>query len=66
MKFGIDILDKKLFSSFYSTYSSPTPVKAVLNYFYKSLVMRSVSSAVVTVQLPRLRESLEHLKMTTI
>ena len=79
MKYGIDTLDKKSFLSFYSTYSSPKPFKAVLStysspkqfkavliFIYNSLIMRYVTSAVVTNPLPRSRESLEHLKMTTI
>jgi hypothetical protein len=65
MKYGIDTLDKKSFSSLYSTYNSPKPFEAVL-FFYISLIMRYVTSAVVKNQLPRSRESLEHLKMTTI
>ena len=35
-------------------------------FLYISLIMRYVTSAVVTNQLPRSRKSLEHLKMTTI
>jgi hypothetical protein len=66
MKFGIDTLDNKSFLSFYITYSSPTPFEAVLFFVYNSLTMRYVSLAVVTNQLPWSRESLEHLKMTTI
>ncbi len=65
MKYGIITLDKKSFSSFYSTYSSPKQFKAVLNT-YISLIMRYVTSAVVTDLLPRSLESLKHLKMTTI
>ena len=34
MKYGIDTLDKKSFSSFYSTYSSPKPFEAVLIFLY--------------------------------
>ena len=66
MKYGIDTLDKKSFLSFYSTYSSLKTFKAVLIFLIISLIMRYVSSAVVTNQLPRSREALEHLKMTTI
>jgi hypothetical protein len=35
MKYGINTLDKKSFSSFYSTYSSPKLFAAVLNNLYK-------------------------------
>ncbi len=65
MTYGINTLDKKSFSSFCSIYSSPKPFEAVLNFFYISLIMRYVTSAVVTNLLPRSRDSLEHLKMTT-
>jgi hypothetical protein len=34
MKYGIDTLDKKSFSSFYSTYSSPKRFEAVLILLY--------------------------------
>ena len=34
IKYGIDILDKKSFSSFYSTYNSPKLFEAVLIFLY--------------------------------
>jgi hypothetical protein len=65
MKYGIDTLDKKSFSSFYSTYNSLKLFEAVL-IIYISLIMRYVTSTVVTNLLPRSRESVAHLKMNTI
>ncbi len=35
MKYGIDTLDKKSFLSFYSTYSSPKRIEAVLIQLYQ-------------------------------